>query len=420
MTTSGRRKRPTRRPWAFAAAAIGATLALAWYERRRALRRRRNPTPARIATNLALAGLTAAATHVAMAPVVNPLARWVTRRRIGLTQQLPLPEWARDTIAVLLLDYTLYLWHVAEHKIPAFYRFHQVHHADLDLDVSTAARFHFGEFLLSVPWRAAQIALIGVSPRALSTWQRLTALSVLFHHSNVRLPLRVERWAARLVMTPRLHGIHHSIVAEEQSSNWSSGLVVWDLIHRTYRANVRQSKIVIGVPALRTPREVGLPESVTLRSGQCRPGGFRMVACHVAGVRHRRTLACFRSFETSLTVRPMTAPPTRQHYFDAADLGRFPEISRGNKDLADKFFSWYNAVFAPGALTAREKSLIALAVAHTVQCPYCIDAYSKDALEKGSNVDEMTEAVHVAAAIRGGSSLVHGVQMLNHTDNHGM
>jgi len=108
------------------------------------------------------------------------------------------------------------------------------------------------------------------------------------------------------------------------------------------------------------------------------------------------------------------------HYYNAADLGRFSEIARGNKDLAEKFFAWYGAVFAEGALTAREKSLIALAVSHAVQCPYCIDAYSKDALEKGSNLDEMTEAVHVAAAIRGGASLVHGVQMLNHTDDLGM
>lgn len=112
--------------------------------------------------------------------------------------------------------------------------------------------------------------------------------------------------------------------------------------------------------------------------------------------------------------------PDRPFYYDAHDLARFGEIERGAPQLAEKFFDWYAAVFAEGALTAREKSLIALAVAHTVQCPYCIDAYSKDALEKGSNVDQMTEAVHVAAAIRGGSSLVHGVQMLNHVDRLGM
>ena len=108
------------------------------------------------------------------------------------------------------------------------------------------------------------------------------------------------------------------------------------------------------------------------------------------------------------------------HYYNAQDLGRFGEIAKGAPALAEKFFAWYGAVFEEGALTAREKSLIALAVAHTVQCPYCIDAYSTDALQKGSNLDEMTEAIHVAAAIRGGSSLVHGVQMLTHVEQAGM
>jgi 4-carboxymuconolactone decarboxylase len=108
------------------------------------------------------------------------------------------------------------------------------------------------------------------------------------------------------------------------------------------------------------------------------------------------------------------------HYYDPADLGKFPEIGQGSKDLADKFFAYYGAVFAEGALSAREKSLIALAVAHAVQCPYCIDAYSKDSLEKGSDLEQMTEAVHVACAIRGGASLVHGMQMMGHVKKAGM
>ena len=107
-------------------------------------------------------------------------------------------------------------------------------------------------------------------------------------------------------------------------------------------------------------------------------------------------------------------------YYHAPDLGRFGEIGEAAPELAKKFFDWYNAVFAEGALSAREKSLIALAVSHAVQCPYCIDAYSRDALEQGSNIDQMTEAVHVAAAIRGGASLVHGVQMRNHVHDLGM
>lgn len=100
-------------------------------------------------------------------------------------------------------------------------------------------------------------------------------------------------------------------------------------------------------------------------------------------------------------------------YYHPADLGKFGEMGEGNKALWDKFMDYYSAVFAEGALTEREKTLIALAVAHAVQCPYCIDAYTQACLEKGSNIEEMTEAVHVACAIRGGSSLVHGVQMRN-------
>jgi alkylhydroperoxidase/carboxymuconolactone decarboxylase family protein len=101
-------------------------------------------------------------------------------------------------------------------------------------------------------------------------------------------------------------------------------------------------------------------------------------------------------------------------YYRAEHLHRFGEIGEGASELARKFFDYYGAVFADGALSAREKSLIALAVAHAVQCPYCIDAYSKDCLEKGSDVEQMTEAVHVACAIRGGASLVHGLQMKDH------
>ena len=115
-----------------------------------------------------------------------------------------------------------------------------------------------------------------------------------------------------------------------------------------------------------------------------------------------------------------TTSDDRPAYYHERDLPKFGEIAEGAPDLAKKFFDWYGAVFAEGALTVREKSLIALAVAHAVQCPYCIDAYSTDALEKGSNIDQMTEALHVAAAIRGGASLVHGVQMRNHVHQHGM
>ena len=100
-------------------------------------------------------------------------------------------------------------------------------------------------------------------------------------------------------------------------------------------------------------------------------------------------------------------------YYDPADLARFHQISDHAPDLGEKFFAWYGAVFEDGALTAREKALMALAVAQSIQCPYCIDAYTQDSLSKGCDEEQLTEAVHVATAIKGGAALVHGLQMKN-------
>ena len=107
-------------------------------------------------------------------------------------------------------------------------------------------------------------------------------------------------------------------------------------------------------------------------------------------------------------------------HYEAGDLERFPSVADDAPELGQRFFDWYGSVFADGALTAREKSLIALAVAHAVQCPYCIEAYTKDTLEKGCDAEQQMEAVHVAAAIKGGAALVHGVQMKKFADQLGM
>jgi alkylhydroperoxidase/carboxymuconolactone decarboxylase family protein len=101
------------------------------------------------------------------------------------------------------------------------------------------------------------------------------------------------------------------------------------------------------------------------------------------------------------------------HYYEENDLERFDEIGKYRPDLYDIFMNYYQGVMSAGALTTREKALIALAVAHAVQCPYCIDAYTRGSLEAGSNMEEMTEAIHVAAAIRGGATLIHGIQAHN-------
>lgn len=236
----------------------GAFGTLWWLETRRPLRRSVEPKMRRQRRNFAVAALSAAAVQLAEKPVTAPLTQLVERRHWGLLKQLDLPAWLEKTLAVALLDYTLYLWHILLHRVPFLWRFHEPHHVDLDMDSSTALRFHFGELLLSVPWRAAQILLIGVSPSALSLWQMATLIEVMFQHSNVELPVEWERLLCRIVVTPRMHGIHHSIVQEETDSNWSSGLTLWDWLHGTLRLNVPQQAITIGVPAYRDPEEVCL------------------------------------------------------------------------------------------------------------------------------------------------------------------
>lgn len=244
MTTS-----PTRtRAWV-PLLAIGYLASLLWLERRRPLRRPALSSAARLGDNIGI-GIGAALVSSAIeGPLTNRLAGVVERARIGVVPRLRLDPFGERLAALLLLDYTLYLWHVLLHRMPVLWKWHRVHHADLDLDVSTAARFHAAEMAWSLPWRAAQVLLIGVGPATLDLWRRLTLAEVLFHHANLRLPHALEAVLGRVVMTPRLHGIHHSDVQAHQQANLSSGLAIWDLLHGTAMRDVPQASITIGLPA---------------------------------------------------------------------------------------------------------------------------------------------------------------------------
>jgi len=142
--------------------------------------------------------------------------------------------------------------------------------------------------------------------------------------------------------------------------------------------------------------------------GLKRMDGFadRKASCYLIGVHHQPIF--HETIFYNQNFRKMSKP-----YYISEDLKKFGDISEFQPELAEKFFGYYNDVFKGGALTEREKALIALAVSHAIQCPYCIDAYSSTSLEKGADEEQMMEAIHVAAAIRGGASLVHGVQMMN-------
>jgi sterol desaturase/sphingolipid hydroxylase (fatty acid hydroxylase superfamily) len=258
------RKVPT---WLSAPLIISAFGLLLWLERRSPLRQHVEPKLTRESRNLAVAAVGAVALQLTERPLVDTLTALIERRRLGLLRLVRLPLWLEVALAVVLMDYTLYLWHVLTHRLPFLWRFHVAHHVDLDLDASTALRFHFAELLLSVPFRAAQILTLGVTPLAFSVWQTFLFLSILFHHSNLRLPVELERNLNKLIVTPRMHGIHHSIVREETDSNWSSGLSLWDRLHGTLRLNVPQEEITIGVPAYRQPEEVELLKVLAMPFG---------------------------------------------------------------------------------------------------------------------------------------------------------
>jgi len=251
-------------PWLVAGALTAAFLLLLIVETLRPLRRAREPKLRRLGRNLAVAGIAAATTELLQIPILLPVSRWAAAQDFGLLRMLPLHGTLRVVVAVVLLDYTLWFWHFANHRVPFLWRFHSVHHVDRDMDVSTGIRFHFGELGLSVFFRAAQVALIGAYPPAVVLWQSLLFLSVLFHHSNTRLPPGLERVLVRILVTPRMHGIHHSNYRNETDSNWSSLLSAWDYLHRTARLNVPQDAVTIGVPAYDRPEAVRLGKILAL------------------------------------------------------------------------------------------------------------------------------------------------------------
>lgn len=235
---------------------------LTYFENVRPMRRAVEDKVRRFARNASFSLLAASAIQACELPVVYVLARFVERHQFGLVFALPAP--LRVFAAVALMDYTLYLWHVLAHKAPVLWRLHRVHHADLDLDASTALRFHFLEHVASTPWRAMQVLLIGVTPHAFAAWQAFLMANVLFHHSNVKLPPWAERILRWFVATPHLHGIHHSTNTVERESNWSSGFTLWDRIHGTYQDKVDAESIVIGLPEYRDPDAVRFARLVTM------------------------------------------------------------------------------------------------------------------------------------------------------------
>jgi sterol desaturase/sphingolipid hydroxylase (fatty acid hydroxylase superfamily) len=175
----------------------------------------------------------------------------------GLLNHYAVPSWAALVVGIVLLDLAIYLQHVMFHAVPVLWRLHRMHHADLDIDVTTGARFHPIEIALSMLIKVAVIAALGVPPVAVVLFEIVLNATSMFNHGNVRIAARLERVLRWLVVTPDMHRVHHSIDRRETNSNFGFNLPLWDRLFGTYRAEPRagHQAMSIGIPDFRDPAE---------------------------------------------------------------------------------------------------------------------------------------------------------------------
>jgi sterol desaturase/sphingolipid hydroxylase (fatty acid hydroxylase superfamily) len=207
----------------------------------------------RIFVNFCLSIPMILAASLLIRPVGLHMIAWTMQVGFGLLHWLPMPVALQFIVGFLLLDLSFYYWHRLNHTVPLLWRFHNVHHVDPDLDVTTSLRFHFGEVVNSAIFRLLQLGILGVSPVTFIVYEIAFQANTLFQHSNVRLPICLERCLNKCLVTPRMHGIHHSQVKVELNSNYSVVFPWWDWIHKTLRLNVPQQAVTIGVPGYHTP-----------------------------------------------------------------------------------------------------------------------------------------------------------------------
>ncbi len=220
------------------------------------LRRQHFSTLKRLLRNAIFAAPSLLASRAFLVPIPFVISIWAARHHFGFFNWIHVPSVLAIIAGVLVYDYVYYWWHQLMHFAPFFWRFHNVHHTDLDMDVSTASRFHFGEVLLSIFFRVAMVGSLGLGVWTLAVYEIMFTLANQFHHSNWRLPIALERLLNRFIVTPRMHGAHHSIVQRETNSNWGTVFSWWDRLHGTLRIDIPQDAITIGVAAYRDESEL--------------------------------------------------------------------------------------------------------------------------------------------------------------------
>ncbi len=214
---------------------VMALIELAWPKRAPVVSKGR-----RWLTNLGIAGVDGLMLQL-MAMLAVPVAAvaaafYAQTHGIGLLNQLAWPEWLKVTLALLVLDLAIWTQHLVSHKVPLFWRLHQVHHADRDIDVTTAVRFHPVEIALSMLWKIVVVVPLGASPLAVFLFEVILNACAMFNHANIALPAWVDRILRSIIVTPDMHRVHHSVLWREHDSNYGFNLSLWDRLFRTYVA----------------------------------------------------------------------------------------------------------------------------------------------------------------------------------------
>ncbi len=244
---------------------LGAFAVVAIWEAMAPRRPRKLSRWARWPGNLGIVALNTALVRLLLPTTTVALAFLCEQREWGLLNQVDLPRWLAFALAVPVLDAAIYLQHVLLHAVPALWRLHRMHHADLDFDVTTGARFHPIEILASTTFKLAAIAALGAPPGAVLTFEIVLNATSMFNHGNIRLPAGCDRVLRWLVVTPDMHRIHHSIVPRETNSNFGFNVPWWDRLLGTYRAQpaAGQEAMTIGIEQFRMPREQRIDRMLT-------------------------------------------------------------------------------------------------------------------------------------------------------------
>ena len=216
-------------------------------------------------SNLGILVFDALATRLLIPTSLAGFAVFAASRHWGLFNLPTAPGWAAFPLSILVLDLAIYAQHVAFHAVPMFWRLHRMHHADLEFDVTTGVRFHPLEILLSTLIKMAIIAALGAPALAVLAFEVLLNATSMFNHGNVAIPDAIEGWVRRVIVTPDMHRVHHSIAIEETNSNYGFNLSVWDRLFGTYRREPKagQLAMTIGIGAFRQPGELRLDKMLT-------------------------------------------------------------------------------------------------------------------------------------------------------------